>query len=121
MSSTVLLGRALASAESIAGGAIVTARLLPEDFDAAGADSEDVEGIVDRLKFVEGARAAALFRDEGRGEIRVSLRAAPGVDVRRIAQKFGGGGHAAAAGCTIRGTMEDAHEAVASELRAAVV
>jgi phosphoesterase RecJ-like protein len=121
MSSTLLLGRALAGAESIAGGAIVTARLMPEDFAAAGADSEDVEGIVERLKFVEGARAAALLRDEGRGEIRVSLRAAAGVDVSRIAQKFGGGGHAAAAGCTMRGTMEDAHEAVASELRAAVV
>jgi phosphoesterase RecJ-like protein len=62
-----------------------------------------------------------LLRDEGGGEVRVSLRAASGLDVRAVAQKFGGGGHAAAAGCTIRGTMEEAHTAIVLELRAVVV
>ena len=121
MSSVVLLGRALASIQAIADGAVVTARLLPEDFAAAGAEPAETEGIIDRLKCIEGVRVAALLRDEGRREIRVSLRSATGVDVASVARKFGGGGHEAAAGCTIRGTMADAHAAVVSELRAAVV
>lgn len=121
LSSVLLLGRALAGAQALAGGAIVTARLGPEDFAAAGAGPAETEGVIDRLKFVEGARVAVLLRDEGGGEVRVSLRAASGLDVRAVAQKFGGGGHAAAAGCTIRGTMEEAHTAIVLELRAVVV
>ncbi len=121
ISSVLLLGRALANIQVIADGSIITACLLPEDFAAAAAGAEETEGIIDRLKFIEGARVVALFRDEGRGEIRVSLRAASGVNVSRIAQKFGGGGHEAAAGCTIRGPMKDVHTAVVQELRAVVV
>jgi phosphoesterase RecJ-like protein len=121
LSTMVLLGRALAGAEAMGDGAIVVARLLPEDFAAAGADPEETEGIIDRLKFIEGAQVAVLLRDEGHGEVRVSLRAADGMDVSTIARRFGGGGHPAAAGCTIRGTMQEAHAAIVSELRAAVV
>ena len=62
------------------------------------------EGIVDRLRSVDGVEVAAVVRDrrgDGSGERKISLRAAvPGVDVSRIARDFGGGGHVKAAGCS---------------------
>ncbi|MFQ6131086.1 MAG: bifunctional oligoribonuclease/PAP phosphatase NrnA [Armatimonadota bacterium] len=118
LSSVALLGRALQAVRSLADGRVVWAHLTPADFAAAGADGNETEGIVEYLKSVEGARAAALFRDEGRGEVRVSLRAGDGVDVAAVARKFGGGGHASAAGCTIPGDLGTATDLVLSELQA---
>ncbi|HQP45123.1 MAG TPA: DHHA1 domain-containing protein, partial [Thermoanaerobaculales bacterium] len=39
------------------------------------------------------------------------------VDVRRIAERFGGGGHANAAGCTLDGDLPSAREAVLAAVR----
>jgi phosphoesterase RecJ-like protein len=46
------------------------------------------------------------------GPIRVSLRSKGQIDVARFAERFGGGGHARAAGLKIDGNLEQAHDAV---------
>lgn len=120
LSSVALLGRALQSVQSLADGRVVWAQLSPEDFAAARADGSQTEGIIERLKYVQGAQVAALFRDEGQGEVRVSLRSGDEVDVAAVASKLGGGGHASAAGCTVHGDLRSATELVLSELKAAV-
>jgi phosphoesterase RecJ-like protein len=60
------------------------------------------EGIIDHLRSVEGAKVAALIRDQGprgRAARKVSLRSSEGdVDVSVIARSQGGGGHKRAAG-----------------------
>jgi phosphoesterase RecJ-like protein len=50
------------------------------------------------------------------GRVRVSLRSKHDVNVNKICNKFGGGGHAKAAGCRLEGPLEEAYE----KLRAAV-
>ena len=72
------------------------------DYEATGAGEEMTEGIIDHLRSVEGAKVAALIRDQGsrgRAARKVSLRSSDGcVDVSAIARAHGGGGHKRAAG-----------------------
>jgi len=101
-----LQGRALASLRSAADGRIVYAALTPEDFSAAQAESEDTEGIIDLLKTVDGSEVQVLFKAVRHNCWRISLRSSV-IDVAAIAQEFGGGGHVAAAGCTVTGSLPE--------------
>ena len=107
-SSLALLGRALADLRCHADGAIAVATLSLDDFRAAGALPEETEGIVDHLKTCEGVRVAVLLREEPSGEVRCSLRATDGTDVAVIAVEQGGGGHRAAAGCSLGMSLSQA-------------
>jgi phosphoesterase RecJ-like protein len=49
-------------------------------------------------------------------ELRVSLRSKGTLDVRAIAQRFGGGGHRNAAGCSLPGPRRDAERTVVEAL-----
>ncbi len=85
----------------------------------AGGSWEDTESIVSALRAIAGVQLAVLFRVEP-GEVRVSLRSRGGVRVNELAARFGGGGHAQAAGFTstdppervIRRTLLAAREAL---------
>jgi len=81
---------------------VVTQAMLRE----TGATMEESEGIVGALRALGGVDVAALFKEEP-DEVRVSLRARGRVRAHVIAAAFGGGGHAAAAGFTGRGPLDD--------------
>ncbi len=114
-----LQGQALASLRSAAGGRIVYAQLTPADFNTAQAKSEDTEGIIDLLKTVDGSEVQVLFKATRHNCWRISLRSSL-IDVAAIAQEFGGGGHVAAAGCTMTGALPEVRarmlETIASTL-----
>jgi phosphoesterase RecJ-like protein len=97
-----LFARALSRAQRQAGGALTMTQLFAEDFLETGAEDSYTEGVVDRLRAVEGTKVAALARELStgeRGRWKVSLRSSDGdVDVSLIARAAGGGGHKAAAG-----------------------
>jgi len=57
-----------------------------------------------------------LFREDAPDAVKVSLRAREPVDVARIAQEFGGGGHVRAAGCTLRVSLGEAKRRVIERL-----
>ncbi len=101
-----LQGQALTSLDSAADGRIVYAQLTPEDFSTAQAESEDTEGIIDLLKTVGGSEVQVLFKSTGHNCWRISLRSSL-IDVAAVAQEFGGGGHIAAAGCTMTGSLPE--------------
>jgi len=102
-----LLGRGLAEMHSAADGRIIWTAFTREMFQQTGADSEDVEGIIDLLRTTGGIDIAILFREDADGSIRVSLRSKNEADVSELAEKFGGGGHARAAGIRMTGTTLD--------------
>ena len=99
LSSLKLLEHAIRRLE-IAGSVAITA-LSRSDFQAAGAGQGEAEGIIGYLRSLGGVDVAAVLREVEPEEIRVSLRGRPGVNVAEIASLMGGGGHAAAAGCTL--------------------
>jgi phosphoesterase RecJ-like protein len=77
---------------------------------------EEVEGLIDVLRRTTEAEVTAVLKEEVDGGVRVSLRSLGEVDVRRIAEAHGGGGHRFAAGFT---SDLDVDEVVA-EIRAAL-
>ena len=110
------LGIALATMQIEDG--IAWAWILEEGMDRAGAVVEDCEGIVQYLIGIAGVKAAIFLREmPGGEEFRLSLRSKGGVDVAQVAERFGGGGHRNASGCTVAGPLDAAIVRVLAELR----
>ncbi|TVY10613.1 DHH family phosphoesterase [Paenibacillus cremeus] len=80
------------------------------------ASSEDMDGLVNYARNVEGVEVGILFKEKQSGVIKVSLRSGGQADVAAIAKRFGGGGHIKAAGCTVHGSMEEAITRVVEEV-----
>lgn len=77
-----------------------------------GADentSEEVTRIIQRLG---GVAATALFKEREPGIVKISFRSRPGINVAALAQRWGGGGHAQAAGATLRMPLQHALDTV---------
>jgi phosphoesterase RecJ-like protein len=111
-SASRLLGLALGRLRQAQDGRVTFSSLTQEDFRATGSTSDETEGIIDYLRAVREARAAALFVELADGTIRVSMRSRGAMDVGEVAVRFGGGGHVNAAGCTVPGPLEAAQERV---------
>lgn len=88
-----------------------------EQFDRAEAEDEDAEGLVNYALGIAGVEAAAFFREMEDGRFRVSLRSKGLLNVAKIAEQFGGGGHACASGCAIEGPLSAASERILAQLR----
>ena len=97
--------------------------LTTADFDAAGCTVSDTEDIIEIPRCVEGVDVAVLFyEDKGNlGRINISMRSNGDCDLAELCASLGGGGHAKAAGCRVKGSMSDAQEialqAVTARLR----
>ncbi len=88
--------------------------------EACGTTSEDLEGIIEHARTIEGAEVAVLLREMADGGVKVSLRSTGGVDVNAVARGLGGGGHTKAAGALISGPLEEAERRVLVAVRQAV-
>ncbi|HEY9766763.1 MAG TPA: bifunctional oligoribonuclease/PAP phosphatase NrnA [Chroococcales cyanobacterium] len=86
--------------------ATVTRAVLRE----CGAQESETEGIVEKIRAIKGVEVAFLLRETAKDQIKASLRSKGAVDVNRLAARFGGGGHAQAAGCTFPGSLEEAEK-----------
>jgi bifunctional oligoribonuclease and PAP phosphatase NrnA len=110
-----LFGRVLDRLETVAGGRIIHSTLLDADLAATGAIAPHSEGIIDLLAQSEAAEIAIMFKEAGEGT-RISVRTKPaGVDATVLTGRFGGGGHARAAGATVPLPVADARRAVLAE------
>lgn len=102
-----LLQRFLASFETFADGRVCVGFLPEGIYQETGTSIEDVEGLVDYARSIEGVEIGVLVEVRG-GLIKGSLRAKDSVyRVDRIAAEFGGGGHACAAGLNVKGESLD--------------
>lgn len=81
----------------------------------AGAKNEDLIGLVDQIRSLEGIETAVFFRQE-KDKIKINFRSKANVNVSEIAAIFGGGGHAKAAGAVIAGGMEEVKQKVIPEV-----
>jgi phosphoesterase RecJ-like protein len=75
------------------------------------------ESLVSFLLGAQEASVAAVFTELPDGQVECSFRARPGHDVARLALELGGGGHPLAAGCTVKGEIEDVRRALVERLR----
>lgn len=111
-----LFGRILERLESADAGRIVWSSVTEADFAETGAERGHSEGLIDLLSQSETAEVAILFKEVGPKETRVSVRTRPGgVDATVLTGRFGGGGHARAAGATVSAPLAEARPAVLAE------
>jgi phosphoesterase RecJ-like protein len=88
-----------------------------EQMETAGAIDEDCEGLVNYSLAIQGVEVAAFFRELSDGRYRVSLRSKGKLNVASVAERFGGGGHECASGCSIDGPLSVAVARVLAQLR----
>jgi len=87
---------------------IVLGTLTVEDRKAAGYSGNDDADMINIISAIDGFKVGMIFVEQPKNRVKISWRAlAPGIDVSQVAQQFGGGGHAAAAGADVEGALED--------------
>jgi phosphoesterase RecJ-like protein len=90
---------------------LVWTTLTLQERKAAGYPSRDDADLVKVISAIEGAIIAVILTEQSEGYVKISWRlcgsAETDLDVSDIAQKFGGGGHKAAAGADVHGKLED--------------
>jgi bifunctional oligoribonuclease and PAP phosphatase NrnA len=88
-----------------------------DDMHHACAVEEDCEGLVNYSIGIAGIDVAVFLRELTDGRVRLSLRSKGEINVARIAERFGGGGHSHASGCTIDGPLPAATDLILGHLR----
>jgi bifunctional oligoribonuclease and PAP phosphatase NrnA len=111
-----LLKRTLPSLQRHAEGKVALIKVTLADMQSSGAQDEDVEDLVSYPRRMEGVHVGVLLKEREHNEVKVSLRSNTDLDVSRVAQSFGGGGHAKAAGCTYTGPLVEAEQALLNRL-----
>lgn len=96
-----LLRRVYDHTELACDGQIAYSHLTHENFLASGSKPEDIDDQVSIPLALKGVRMALLFTEGQKGVVRINLRGEGNVTVVELAKRFGGGGHAQAAGVKI--------------------
>jgi phosphoesterase RecJ-like protein len=112
-----LMTRMLEHLELHENGRIATQYILRKDFDETGSSGPDTENLIDECQRIATVEVATLFVELADGKFRCSLRSKGRVDVRVVAQKYGGGGHTLASGVNLEGPLDRAMERIVSEIR----
>ena len=97
---------------------ILWTALTREDRQAAGYRGRDDADLINVLTSIDHAKIVLIFIEQNDGKVKVSWRSQPGIDVSQIALRFGGGGHEAASGAMIDGSLEDVQAQVLHATRA---
>jgi phosphoesterase RecJ-like protein len=115
-----LMGLVLDRMQLYENGKIACSEIQRGDYEATGAVPQDSEDMINLLRGIIGVEVALFFMEQPRGGVKVSFRSRERVDVARIAQGFGGGGHRLAAGTTIHGNLAEARQKVLEAVKPAV-
>ncbi len=102
-----ILGRALLESILLMDGRCIVSVVSKQSMEFYGAESNDLDGIVNQLLLTQGVDCAIFMYELAPLEYKVSLRSNGAVNVAEVAQMFGGGGHVRAAGCIVNGTQHD--------------
>ncbi len=111
-----LMGAVLHNLEFEANGRAALAALTLQLLQETGATHEDSDGLINVPLTVKEIQAVAFFKEIAPDSFRISLRSKGDVDVNRVADQFGGGGHKNAAGCTMNGTYAEVRRKLVHEL-----
>lgn len=74
--------------------------------DDAGVTENDLDDLAGLAGRPEGSIVSVTLKEKENGTWKVSMRSKPEVNVSDLCARFGGGGHAMAAGCAINGDLE---------------
>jgi len=113
-----LTGLVLERLQTICEGQVAFTEIHMADYGATGATPADSEDLVNYTRSVAGVEVGLLFMEQPKGGVKVSFRSRSKVDVARLAETFGGGGHQRASGATIRASLQQARDQVLAAVMA---
>ncbi|MBP5223149.1 MAG: bifunctional oligoribonuclease/PAP phosphatase NrnA [Lachnospiraceae bacterium] len=111
-----IMGRALMESVRFMDGKCIVSVIDRKAMDFYQVTTQDFEGIVNQLRNIKGISCAIFMYETGTLEYKVSLRTDESVDAAKVASYFGGGGHARAAGCNMKGTFHDCVNNLSAEI-----
>ncbi|HZZ81501.1 MAG TPA: bifunctional oligoribonuclease/PAP phosphatase NrnA [Gemmataceae bacterium] len=112
-----LLGLVLQRLQVIDNGQIAYSEVYKDDYAKTGAIPADTEDAVGYTRSIMGIEVGLLFLEQPAGGIKVSFRSRGKVDVAKVAESFGGGGHKLASGATLHAPLADAQQRVFAAIR----
>lgn len=86
--------------------------LSREMYEKTGVSESEAEGIPSIPARIEGVSAGITVKEKSENHYKISLRTAQGLNASLICAQFGGGGHAAAAGCELTGALKEVKESI---------
>ena len=115
-----LRGVVLARIETEFDTRLVHTFIKTEDFAKTGAVPTDTEDLINLTLAIQGTQFAVIFVEQLSGGYKLSFRSRCALDCSRISEKFGGGGHKAAAGAFLDGSLEEVQDKVLKVVRAEI-
>ncbi|MEG0500643.1 MAG: bifunctional oligoribonuclease/PAP phosphatase NrnA [Cellulosilyticaceae bacterium] len=100
----------------LSNGEIIMSYVTKEQMEQYGASKEDIDGVVNYVKNIEGVCVAAFIYPVNDNTYKLSLRSIAPYDVAAICKEFGGGGHIRAAGVTLTGELTEVLEKIQASL-----
>ena len=109
-------GAGLSSLQSKNG--IVWGTLTMKDRKAAGYGGNDDADLINMISAIDGNKVGMIFVEQSDNHVKISWRALEaGVDISQVAKHFQGGGHAAASGADIQGSLSEVQKEVLKKTR----
>jgi phosphoesterase RecJ-like protein len=106
-----LMGLVLSRLQVAHRGLVAHTEIRRDDYATTGAVPQDSEDLVNYTRSVGGVEVGLLFMEQPRGGVKVSFRSRR-VDVARLAERFGGGGHRLASGAILETSLDEARRRV---------
>ena len=103
----LILGRILLESQMHLDGKVISGFINMKTMVEMGVCGKDFDGVINQLRITEGTDSAIFMYQINAVTYKVSLRSKHIVDVSKIAEHFGGGGHVRAAGFYCKGEPED--------------
>jgi bifunctional oligoribonuclease and PAP phosphatase NrnA len=115
-----LRGVILSRIEVELAGRLAHTYVLNEDFTKTHSLPSDTEDAINSALAIGGTQVAVIFVEQASGGFKISFRSRSAVDCSKLAEKYGGGGHKAAAGAFLPGTLAEVQPVVLDAVRAAM-
>ena len=112
-----ILGKALLNSRRFLEGRVIATVITRPDMEEFHVLPRHLDGIVNQLRITRGAEAAVFLYENEDGSYKVSTRSNGLVDVAKLAMRFGGGGHARAAGFSMEGNPENILAVIIDEIK----
>lgn len=109
--------KSLTTLETFDNGKIAVVEVTQDMLEETGASLEDSEGIISFIKKLSTVEAACILKELEKEDIKISLRTKKYLDASSICNKFDGGGHKRAAGCTIYTDIKEAKRLIIKSIQ----
>lgn len=112
-----ILGRALLESVLFYNGLCIFSAISQKDMNFYGVEGKELGGIIEQLRLTDGVEVAIFLYETGPMIYKVSMRSKKYIDVSKVAEFFGGGGHIRAAGFTLHGKVHDIINNISTQLK----